>query len=171
MKWLIVGVSFVLLSFSQVLAQGKIGYVNSQKVFAESPEFQEAQTRFDKEVADWNTRAESMNQEVDSIKAEQAKNALIWSGSKRLEVEAFLKAKQDSLQLYLSETFGPNGKAENRMAELSRPIEERIIAIIRRVAIERDFDMVLDVATVSIAFAKESLDLTEDILAEMAKEK
>ncbi len=171
MKWLIVGVSFVLLSFSQVLAQGRIGYVNSQKVFAESPEFQEAQTRFDKEVADWNTRAESMNQEVDSIKAEQTKNALIWSGSKRQEVETFLKAKQDSLQLYLSETFGPNGKAENRMAELSRPIEERIIAIIRRVAIERDFDMVLDVATVSIAFAKESLDLTEDILAEMAKEK
>ncbi len=171
MKWLIVGVSFVLLSFGQVLAQGRIGYVNSQKVFAESPEFQEAQTRFDKEVADWNTRAESMNQDVDSIKAEQAKNALIWSGSKRQEVEAFLKAKQDTLQLYLSETFGPNGKAENRMAELSRPIEERIIAIIRRVAIERDFDMVLDVATVSIAFAKESLDLTDDILAEMAKEK
>lgn len=171
MKWLIVGVSFVLFSFSQVLAQGRIGYVNSQKVFAESPEFQEAQTRFDKEVADWNTRAESMNQEVDSIKAEQTKNALIWSGSKRQEVEAFLKAKQDSLQLYLNETFGPNGKAENRMAELSRPIEERIIAIIRRVAIERDFDMVLDVATVSIAFAKESLDLTEDVLAEMAKEK
>ena len=171
MKWLVVGVSFVLLSSSQVFAQGRIGYVNSQQIFAESPEFQEAQTRFDKEVANWNTRAENMNQEVDSVKAEQAKNALIWSGQKRQEVEAFLKAKQDSLQLYLSETFGPNGKAENRMAELSRPIEERIIAIIRRVAIEKDFDMVLDVATVSIAFAKESLDLTDEVLAEMVKDK
>ncbi|MEE9552777.1 MAG: OmpH family outer membrane protein [candidate division Zixibacteria bacterium] len=171
MKWFGIGVSFVLLSFGHVFAQGKIGYVNSQKIFAESPEFQEAQTRFDKEVVDWNTRAESMNQEVDSVKAEQSKNALIWSGSKRQEVEALLKAKQDSLQLYLNETFGPNGKAENRMAELSRPIEERIIAIIRRVAIEKDFDMVFDVATVSIAFGKESLDLTDEVLAEMAKER
>ena len=81
-----------------------------------------------------------------------------------------LTAKQDSLQSYLDETFGTNGKAEKRMAELSKPIEDRIIAIIRRIAIEKDFDMVLDVASVSIAFAKESLDLTDEVLAEIAKE-
>ena len=171
MKWFVFGVSFFLLSAGQVFAQGKIGYVNSQQIFSESPEFQEAQARFDKEVLDWNTRAEEMNAAVDSVKAEQSKNSLIWSGAKRQEVENLLKAKQDSLQQYLSSTFGPNGKAENRMAELSKPIEERIIAIIRRVAIEKDFDMVLDVATVSIAFAKESLDLTDEVLAEMTKEK
>lgn len=170
MKWFVFAVSFILLNVGQVFAQGRVGYVNSQQIFAELPEFQEAQSRFDKEIADWNTRAEEMNLEIDSIKAEQAKNSLIWSGAKRQEVENLIKAKEDSLQQYVNSTFGPNGKAENRMAELSRPIEERIVAIIRRVAIEKDFDMVLDVATVSIAFAKESLDLTDEVLAEMAKE-
>jgi outer membrane protein len=171
MKWLVFAAGILAFSALQANAQGKIGYVNSQRIFAESPEFQEAQARFDKEVEDWNNRAAALNDVIDSIKLENEKNSLIWSASKRKEVEDLLVAKQDSLQRYLDETFGPNGKAERRMAELSRPIEERIIGIIRGVAIENDFDMVLDVAAVSIAFAKESLDLTEDVLAEIAKER
>ncbi len=171
MKWFIFATGIFVFGALQANAQeGKIGYVNSQRIFAESSEFQEAQARFDKEVEDWNTRAAALNDVIDSVKLDNERNSLIWSASKRKEVEDLLTAKQDSLQLYLDETFGPSGKAERRMAELSRPIEERIIEIIRRIAIEKDYDMVLDVAAVSIAFAKESLDLTEDVLAEIAKE-
>lgn len=172
MRWLVLATGILASGALQANAQGgRVGYVNSQRIFAESPEFQEAQARFDKEVEDWNNRAAALNEVVDSLKLDKEKNSLIWSASKRKEVEDLLTAKQDSLQQYLDETFGPNGKAERRMAELSRPIEERIIAIIRRIAIEKDFDMVLDVAAVSIAFAKESLDLTDDVLAEIAKER
>lgn len=171
MKWFIFATGIFVFGALQANAQGgKIGYVNSQRIFAESSEFQEAQARFDKEVEDWNTRAAALNDVIDSVKLENEKNSLIWSASKRKEVEDLLTAKQDSLQRYLDETFGPGGKAERRMADLSRPIEERIIDIIRRIAIENDYDMVLDVAVVSIAFAKESLDLTEDVLAEITKE-
>lgn len=171
MKRIIFCAGFLVIGSVPAFAQGgKIGYVNSQRIFAETPEFQEAQSRFEKEVDDWNGRADAMNTVIDSIKLDKEKNSLIWSASKRKEVEDLLAAKQDSLQRYLDETFGPNGKAEKRMAELSKPLEDRIIAIIRRIAIEKDFDMVLDVASVSIAFAKESLDLTDDVLAEIAKE-
>ena len=45
-----------------------------------------------------------------------------------------------------------------------------MIAVIRRIAIEKDFDMVLDASVVSIAFAKESLDLTDEVIAEISKE-
>jgi Skp family chaperone for outer membrane proteins len=79
-------------------------------------------------------------------------------------------AKQDTLQQFLDITFGPSGKAERRMGELSQPLKERVIAIIRRLAIEKDFDMILDASVVSIAFAKESLDLTDDVIAEISKE-
>jgi len=163
--------TFLLFYASIAFGQSKIGYVNSQQIFAELPEFQEAQTKFDKEVEDWNTRAETMSQEIDSIKAEQSKNSLIWSAAKRVDIENMIKGKEDTLQQYLNMTFGQGGKAESRMAELSRPIQDRIVTIIKRVAIEKDFDMVLDVAAVSIAYAKESLDLTDEVLAELAKEK
>ena len=172
MKKLILIAGVLLLAASSAFAQGgKIGYVDSQKIFAQSPDFQEAQSKFDKEVEDWNTQAAAMNDEIDKLKEDIQKNSLVWSASKKKDAESSLQAKQDTLQQFLDTTFGSNGKAEKRMAELYKPVKDRIIAIIKKIAIENDYEMVLDAANVSIAFAKESLDLTNDVLAEMAKEK
>jgi Skp family chaperone for outer membrane proteins len=109
--------------------------------------------------------------EIKKLKDEFDKNSLVWSATKKKEAESVLQAKQDTLQQFVDTTFGQNGKAERRMAELSKPIRDRIVGIIRRVAIENDFEMVLDAANVSIAFAKENLDLTDEVMAEIAKEK
>lgn len=151
-------------------AQGKIGYVDSQRIFSELPEFKEAEAKFNKEVEDWEVQADDMKAEIDSLIVEKDKNSLVWSATKKKEVEDRLTAKQDTLQQFLDITFGPGGKAERRMNELSQPLKERVIAIIRRIAIENDYDMVLDAAVVSIAFAKESLDLTDDVITEVSKE-
>jgi len=151
-------------------AQGKIGYVDSQRIFGELPEYKEAEAKFNKEVEDWEAQATDMKSEIDSIVAEKEKNSLVWSATKKQEVENNLTAKQDTLQQYLDITFGPSGKAEKRMNELSQPLKERVIAVIRRIAIEKDFDMVFDASVVSIAFAKESLDLTDDVISEISKE-
>ncbi|UCE67314.1 MAG: OmpH family outer membrane protein [Candidatus Zixiibacteriota bacterium] len=151
-------------------AQGKIGYVDSQRIFSELPEFKEAEAKFNKEVEDWEEQAADMKAEIDSLIVEKDKNSLVWSATKKTEVENRLTAKQDTLQQFLDITFGPGGKAERRMNELSQPLKERVIAIIRRIAIENDYDMVLDAALVSIAFAKESLDLTDDVISEVSKE-
>jgi outer membrane protein len=172
MKYLTLALGLVLFSIIPAMAQeGKIGYVDSQKIFAQSPEFQEAQTRFDKEVDDWNSQAAAMNDEIDKLKEDNQKNSLVWSATKKKEADDKLKAKQDTLQQFLDTTFGQGGKAEKRMAELSKPIKDRIIGIIKKVAIENDYDVVLDAANVSIAYAKESLDLTDEVMAEMSKEK
>jgi len=165
-------ISLVILALPvMALAQAKIGYVDSQKIFAESAEFQEAQTKFDKEVEEWQNLASAMDAEIKKLKDEFDKNSLVWSATKKKEAESVLQAKQDTLQQFVDTTFGQNGKAERRMAELSKPIRDRIVGIIRRVAIENDFEMVLDAANVSIAFAKENLDLTDEVMAEIAKEK
>jgi outer membrane protein len=171
MRHLFLAVGLMLAAAFPALAQQKIGYVDSQKIFAQSPEYQEAQAKFDKEVEDWNTQAGAMNDEVEKLKEDQQKNSLVWSQAKKKEADDKLKAKQDTLQQYLDSTFGANGKAEKRMAELSKPIKDKIVGAIKKVAIENDFEMVLDAANVSIAYAKESLDITEDVIAELAKEK
>jgi outer membrane protein len=171
MKNLLLALGLLVIGALPALAQEKIGYVDSQKIFAQSPEFQEAQAKFDKEVEDWNAQAATMNTDVDKLKEENQKNSLVWSSAKKKEAEDRLKAKQDTMQQFLDATFGPSGKAEKRMAELSKPIKDRIVGIIKRIAIENDYDMVLDAANVSIAYAKESLDLTDQVTAELAKEK
>ena len=170
MNRLLILTAFLFLGAGSVWAQGKIGYVDSQRIFSELPAFKDAEAKFNKEVDDWENQAAVMKDEIDSLQQEQEKNSLVWSATKKQEVKGRLTAKQDTLQQFLDITFGPSGKAERRMNELSQPLKDQVIAVIRRLAIEQDYDMVLDASVVSIAFAKESLDLTEDVINEISKE-
>ena len=149
----------------------KIGYIDSQRIFAEYQEYQDAQVKFEMEVETWNTQGEQMKQEIDELIVELESQSLILSAEKKREKEQYLTAKQDTLNQFLNATFGPDGKAERRMAELSKPVRDKILVIIERIAIENNYSIILDAGTVNIAYAKKSLDLTDDVLAELEAEK
>ena len=149
----------------------KIGYVDSQRIFAESREYQDAQAKFDKDVENWNAQAEQMKTEIDKMTDELESQSLMLSAEKKKEKESLLNAKQDTLNQFLNATFGPNGKAERRMAELSKPIRDRILEIIEEIAIESNYGIIFDAGTVNIAYAKKSLDLTDEVLEKMTIEK
>jgi len=164
-------ISMILLATVVAAEELKIGYVDSQRIFAEFQEYQDAQAKFDKDVETWNGQAEQMKSEVDQLLAELEGQSLILSAEKKKEKETYLKAKQDTLRQYLDATFGPEGKAEKRMAELSKPVRDKVLEVIERVAIENNYSIVFDAGTVNIAYAKKSLDITDEILAELAVEK
>ena len=163
-------ISLVMLATVVAAEELKIGYVDSQRIFAEFQEYQDAQAKFDKDVEIWNVQAEQMKLEADQLLGELEGQSLILSAEKKKEKEAFLQAKQDTLRQFLDATFGPEGKAEKRMAELSKPVRDKVLEVIERVAIENNYSIVFDAGTVNIAYAKKSLDITDEILAELAAE-
>ena len=169
--------NFLIVAFVVVMAvvamadDVKIGYVDSQRIFAEFQEYQDAQAKFDKDVEAWNTQAEQMKTDVETLTEELQGQSLILSPEKKKEREDYLKAKQDTLKQFLDATFGPEGKAERRMAELSKPIRDKVLGAIERLAIENNYSIIFDAGTVNIAYAKKSLDITDDVLAELATEK
>ncbi len=57
------------------------------------------------------------------------------------------------------------------MAELSKPIRDKILEVIEEIAIENNYDIIFDAGTVNIAYAKKSLDLTDEVLEKIAAEK
>jgi outer membrane protein len=169
-KIVLVGLT-AILALPVLAEEIKLGYVDSQRIFAEYPEYQEAQAKFDKEVETWNLQAEQMKSDVDQLIKEIESQSLILSAEKKKEKERLLQAKQDTLNQFLNATFGPDGKAERRMAELSKPVRDKILEVIESIAIENNYSLILDAGTISIAYAKKSLDLTDEVLAELAVEK
>jgi outer membrane protein len=163
---------FVLVFGGIALAEElKIGYVNSAKIFEQSQEYKDAQAKFDKDLENWNAEADQMRQGIATLQKDLESQSLILSAEKKKEKEEILAAKQDTLNQFLNTTFGQEGKAEKRMTELSKPIRDKILEVIEKVAIENNYSMILDAGTVNIAYAKKSLDITQDILDEMAAEK
>lgn len=165
----------LILVFAIMAAAGnaqemKIGYIDSQRIFSQSQEYKDAQAKFDKELEAWNTQAEQMRREIEMMQKELESQSLILSAEKKKEKEAILASKQDTLNQFLNATFGADGKAERRMAELSKPIRDKILEIVEKVAIENNYSMVFDAGTVNIAYAKKSLDLTDEVLAELLEQ-
>jgi len=170
MKKIVISGLMVLMATVVMAEDTKFGYIDSQRIFTEYQEYQDAQAKFEKEVETWNMQAEQMKQEIDELIVELESQSLILSAEKKREKEQYLAAKQDTLNQFVNATFGPEGKAERRMAELSKPVRDKILVIVERIAIENNYSIILDAGTVNIAYAKKSLDLTDEVLAELAVE-
>lgn len=171
MRKIFIAMFIACLASAGLADELKIGYIDSQRIFAESREYQDAQAKFDKDVENWNAQAEQMKRGIDELINELESQSLMLSAEKKKEKEDLLTAKQDTLNQFLNTTFGPDGKAERRMAELSKPIRDRILEIIEEIAIEGNYGIIFDAGTVNIAYAKKSLDLTDEVLEKMIAEK
>jgi outer membrane protein len=74
-------------------------------------------------------------------------------------------------QKFLSDKFGQRGEALVKNEELMKPVVEKINKIIEKIAKDENFDFIFDIRMGGIVFAKPAYDLTDRVLAQLAKEK
>ncbi|MGQ9679053.1 MAG: OmpH family outer membrane protein, partial [bacterium] len=79
------------------------------------------------------------------------------------EVES-RKRRYDS---YLAEVYGKGGKIDQKNQELLAPIVQQIDSVVRTVALEEGFALVVDAEKAGIIFGDVGLDLTELVLEEL----
>jgi len=152
-----------------VRADGKIGYIDSYRIRKDFKEFAEVQTKFDKEVAAWQAELDSVRQDLEAAGEEYQRQRLILSEEARKRKEEELRGAEQKFQEQTNSTFGPDGKAERRNAELVKPILDKINAVLEKVAIENNYDYIFDAVNGNIAYAKKELDLTDLVLQELNK--
>jgi outer membrane protein len=162
----------ILVVSSYVLAWpdgGKFGFVNSARIRTEYKEFADAQEKFDKDVAMWQVELDSMKVEIDSLENELDKQNLLLSEEKKKEKEGIIKDKKLKYKSYSTEVFGTDGKIERRNAELVKPIYDKIMLVIEKIAREGNYSFIFDSVGSNIAYADKKLDLTDRVLEELNK--
>ena len=169
--WTVITGFLVSLVFTSpgIAQSGKIVYVDSYRIRSEYKEFLEAQEQVDKELDEWQQEAMEMEKEVDSLKKDLSEKALLLSEEARAKKQEAIDAKEAALQAYMVDVFGQSGKAEQRNRELTRPLLDKITAVLEKVAQEQNYDYVFDAVNGNIAYAKKSLDITDKVLEELQK--
>ncbi len=163
-KWLFVPLLFL---FGSVAYAQKVGYVDSDRLRNEYKPFTEAKTQLDKEVGEWQRKSDSLSQYLRILEDSLNKVALILSPEKKKEKEEGVAKAKREYQQYLAETFGVGGKVERRNSELSKPLLDKVNAAIAEVALENNFDLILDTVTGSVAYGRKSLDVTDRVLEKL----
>ena len=166
----LVGIGFAVIAVSIVQAELKLGYINSEAIFAEYEGTKEAQQRFNKEVAVWEQEASKRQQEINKLKEQIDKQSLLLSNERKKALEDSLNQKMAQYRKFLEENFGQDGKALRKNEELTKPIIEKINRIIEKIAKEENYDYIFDARAGGIVFAKKIYDLNQRVLEALSKE-
>lgn len=153
-------VSVSMISFAQ--SPLKIGHVNINEIMTALPERDSAQVLLEKETREIESTYDEMTVIYNKLLDEYQKGLSNYSELVRKTKESELLDKQKRLA-----EFEQNASVtlQNRNAELIKPIYEKIIKAIERIATENGFTYVLDISNGSVVFtAKESQNLDQLVL-------
>lgn len=161
--------SLVLLgSASDLYAQQRIGYVDSQRLLEALPEYQSVQKQLDRLAADWREELEEREREVESMFREYQSRELLYTEQERRQRREEIVEAERELEELRRQYFGPEGELFARQEELVRPLQERILEAVEVVAEEEDYDYVLDqTGSALFMYATDDHDLTERVLDEL----
>lgn len=163
-------------SADKVLAQGKVGWVDLDRILAEYAEFKEAEDLFRKDAAIWEAEFDSLQTVYFDKLEEYKKQQLILNEERRKQKEDELKALEQSV---MESKTRLEGQAEKRRAELTNPILQKIQEVVQAIATNEDYDFIFNASQIymtpqgvqfaPIMYAKKKLDITDRVFEELAK--
>ncbi|MES3630996.1 MAG: OmpH family outer membrane protein [Longimonas sp.] len=161
-------VLFLLVGTSSAAAQQRIGYIDSDQVLDQLPEYGSIQQELDQLERDWRSEIEAQQDEVrDLVEDFQARELLYTPEERERQQERIREARREVEQLR-SRYFGPDGLLFQRQQELMRPLQERVLEAVETVAEGGGYDYVFDKADSHLfMFARPQHNLTEDVVFEL----
>lgn len=165
---------FALVAFGAIAQRAgaqevKLAYIDSQRIFMEYKETQEAERLYKQEVDQWKAQAAAMEQEIVKLQDELRAQSLMLSEEKQREKKLEYDKKLEDYQRFMADTFGDDGRAAKRNKELTQPIVEKINKILEKMSEDQQFSVVFDIANANIVYIDKTLDLTDQVLVELNK--
>lgn len=158
----------LLLFYSEISAQLKIGYVDSQAIMDQLPDAQDAQKKIDAQIEEWQKELKKMQDEWKERFDDYERRKLIMGKQKKAEVEKELVAMEEKIENYKQAKFGANGELYKKEEELMKPIQNQVFTVIEEVAIENELDFVFDRSgDLIFLYAKEEYDITPQVLSKL----
>ncbi len=163
------GFLFWLLISSSFAQQPKIAYVDVQRLKAEYKEYVQAQQEFNKIMVVWQAKADSMQNDINELMQKVQNPPITMREEAVNKLRQQLLVKQNEYQVFANRVMGPDGEAAQKEYELSKPLIDKINTVIRLVALKDNYAYVLDSTAGSVLYAKDELDITAKVLAELNK--
>ena len=167
MKKIIVLIMMILVSIS--FSETKIGYIDSQIIMSEYEDVRQVQVELEKEQKRLQTVYEKKLVSLDSLKIAYQTGSIILSEQKKIQMENNIRQKEQEIQQWQLQYFGPEGELYKLQNQLLAPILNTIDSVIKKIGEERSYDYIFDAVQGSIVYALDSHNLTQEVLDELKK--
>jgi outer membrane protein len=164
MKKLILSViattSLVLSMYAQ-----RYAIIDTKYILDKIPDYKEAQKKLDLSSEQWQKEIEAKQAALDAMYRNFEAEQVMLSESLRKKREDELFNKEKELRDLQKRRFGFEGDLFRRRQELIKPIQDKVYNAIQKLAVERQYDFILDKSEgITVIFADPKLDKSDDVL-------
>jgi outer membrane protein len=160
---LIIAGSFIMASTA--VAQ-KIGYVDTEYILNQIPEYKAAKAELDKSSADWQKEIEAKYAEIDKLyKAYQAEQILLTDDLRKKRENEIINREKEAKDLQ-KQRFGVDGDLFKKRMELVKPIQDKVYTAVKTVAEKGGIGIIFDKASdMMMLYANTKYDKSDDVLS------
>lgn len=164
MKRTLLILATLLFSISAVFAQ-KVGYVNTQTILSQIPDYVSAQQTLEKLGNQYKQYLENESSKIEAAYRQyQADRARLTESQKQVRENEIISMER-SLQEKQKEYFGEEGIMVVKSEQLIGPIKNQVDAAIKRVADKQGYSLIIDVSSMQgIVYKNDTYDLSMEVL-------
>jgi outer membrane protein len=156
---------FAVLAISSVSLAQKTGYVDTEYILSNIPEYKAAQAEMDKISVDWQKEIEAKYSEIDKLyKIYQAESVLLTDDMRKKRENEIINKEKEVKELQ-KQRFGVDGELFSKRMELVKPIQDKVYNAVKQVAERSGLAFIFDKAgQVSLLYTNSKYDKSEDVL-------
>lgn len=165
MKKAILTLAAVFAMTTVTLAQ-KIGYVDTEYILNQIPEYKAAKSELDKASGDWQKEIEAKYAEIDKLyKAYQAEQILLTDDLRKKRENEIVNREKEAKDLQ-KQRFGVDGDLFKKRMELVKPIQDKVYTAVKTVAEKGGIAIIFDKASdMMMLYANAKYDKSDDVLS------
>ena len=164
---------FFLYSFftfaSLISAYGqRFGYVDTDFILNQMPEYQEAQAEINKISAQWQEEVQNKQKEIEALYSKLQAEEVLLTNAMKAEKLAYIKKKENEVKEYHNKAFGYEGLLFLKKKELIKPLQDKVFKATEKVARNNRLQMIFDKSGDLIMIYTDPIyDFTENVLEEL----
>lgn len=162
---LLLAVLFAAVGLNSAAAQQRIGYIDSEEILRQIPEYATIQQNVERMVQEWRGELDAIQREIDEMFREYQARELLYTQEERIRKRDEIVEREEEAEQLRLRYFGPEGELFRQQEQLMRPLQERILEAVEEVAAAEGFDYVFDKSgDFLFLYAREQHDISRRVL-------
>ena len=165
---------FILLFLTSTFIFGqrgiKIGYIDTEYILENLPEYNQISKRLEEKAGDWKKEIEERSRKIDQKKESLKSERILLTSEMIEEIEEEILIDEQELSEYQQKRFGPRGDLIIQKQQLIQPIQDQIFNAIRELAKSRNYDFIFDKsADIVMLYSDKRYDVSDQILRTISR--
>lgn len=160
-----------MLSMSTFAQRGvRIGYIDTEYILENVPEYQEATLQLENKVQKWKSEIETQLSGIEQKRKDLSNEKALLTKELIEEREEDIAFEEKEILDYQQKRFGPNGDLMIQKKQLIQPIQDQIFAAVQDIAEKQKYDFVFDKsADVVMLYSAKRFDFSEQVIRSITR--